>query len=87
MSREVVWLPGRVETFIHLAGLDELENQRFAQLMRMHARGYSSVQVCNELHISKSTYDRSIHQCKKLYDLVQEMHPQLLPPRDKKSAK
>lgn len=78
MAREVLWTVPVYEEFLRLAYLTEFQKQ----VMDMHIRRCSIVEIALALNASESSVNRAIRQCKDIYDAVQP-HSDILQPRGK----
>lgn len=73
MAHQVKWNKHILETFILEGCLTEFEEQ----VIRTRVKGWTVTKQAMELHVSKSTIEKTIARLKLMYDGVQKLHPEL----------
>lgn len=82
MSKQVIWTKNTLEFFLEHSMMNDFQKQ----IMIDRCQNMTVIQMSLKYHCSESTVHKEIAKIKKIYDVVQNEHPDILPPR-KKSAK
>lgn len=82
MAKQVKWSKKLYDEFCTHGMLNDFE----IEVMRRHILGESRVKTALDMSVSLSTIDKTISILKQKYDIVHSEHPDIFPPRKKKSA-
>lgn len=77
MARQIIWTKQTLETFIEEAYLTDEE----VKLLRTRIAGWTITEQADDLGISVGTVNRMIRRMKLKYDMVQRLHPDIMPVR------
>ena len=67
MAKQVNWTVPIYEEYISLVFMSDFQRD----VMDLHVRRKTDIQIARELHCSESSVQRAIRECKNMYDAVQ----------------